>query len=95
MGWVWKLLTTSVRDECEASFEDGEGHSMSVSKYNLQSKEKYAKNVCLPYSAVKTHEVLFWYEKIWIWLVQCPTVGQGIIFCVCLVVHTKISKPQT
>ena len=23
MGGVWKLLTTSVRDECEASFEDG------------------------------------------------------------------------
>ena len=68
---------------------------MSVSKYNLQSKEKHAKNVCLPYSAVKTHEFLFWYEKVWIWLVQCPTVGQGIIFCVCLVVHTKISKPQT
>ena len=23
VGGVWKLLTTSVRDECEASFEDG------------------------------------------------------------------------
>ena len=23
VGWIWKLLTTSVRDKCEASFEDG------------------------------------------------------------------------